>query len=110
MKSFWNVVKRVTGKEKTSNFIGPILNDDNELEYDDKGKANACNAFFSTVGRKLAENHPETPENDYSYVSKITPTLLEVSNIDARLGKGIKGLDPGKATGVAKITSRETLM
>lgn len=58
----------------------------------------------------MAENHPETPENDHSFVSKITPTLSEVSNIDARLGKGIKGLHPGKATGVDKITSREILM
>ena len=110
MKSFWNVVKRLTGKEKTSNVIGPILNDDNELEYDDKGKADAFNIFFSTVGSKLAENHPEMPENVHSYVSKITPTLLEVSNIDAWLEQGIKRLDPGKATGVDKITSKEILM
>ena len=58
----------------------------------------------------MAENYPEKPENDHSLVSKITPTLLEVSNIDARLGKGIKGLDPGKATGLDKIPSWEILM
>ena len=107
MKWFLKVVKRLTGKEKTSKVIGPILNDNNKLEYEDKGKANALNTFFSNVEGKLAKKYPYTHANDHSYVGKITPTLLEVSNIDDRLEKGIgkckMEMDRGNFVGIVLI-------
>ena len=51
----------------------------------------------------LGENNPKASVNDYSRVIKITPTFLEIKNIEARLGYGIKRLDPTKANDEDKI-------
>lgn len=39
-KDFWNLVKSMTGKAKTTKQIGPIMNEEKELVFDDLEKAN----------------------------------------------------------------------
>eukprot|EP00112_Aurelia_sp_Birch-Aquarium-sp1_P014347 Seg309.5 transcript_id=Seg309.5/GoldUCD/mRNA.D3Y31 product="RNA-directed DNA polymerase from mobile element jockey" protein_id=Seg309.5/GoldUCD/D3Y31 len=106
-KNFWSVVKKMTGKNKINNKIGPIENDEKVLEYEDKEKATAFNSYFSKVGEKLAETFTEKKELDNSYIDRVTPTLTTINDIESRLDKAIDKLKFGKATGVDKITVKE---
>ena len=110
MERFYNVIKRLTGKENTSNVICLILYDSDELESKETWNANGFNTFFSNIGSKLVKSYPQTHANDHSYVSKVPPTILEVSNIDARLEIEFWTLDSGKAAVINKINSKKILM
>ena len=55
IQCFWNIVRRLTSKEKTSNVSGRILDDNDVLEYEDKEKANIVHILSSNFGSKLAK-------------------------------------------------------
>lgn len=109
-KDFWKIVRRLTGKEKDNKKIGPIENDEKVLVYTDKEKAEAFNNYFTDIGKNLASQFPLPDQSDYSYITRVRPTLSDVSNILHALTKQLDKMKPGKAPGSDKITPRELLM
>ena len=71
----------MTGKENDSKKIGPIENDEEVLVHTDEGKAEVFNDYFTNIGKNLASQFLLPDQSDYSYISRVRPTLSDVSNI-----------------------------
>ena len=59
--------------------IGPVRNSYDGLVYDDYQKSATMNSFFTTVGENLACNFPTTTVDGLSLISRITPTISDIS-------------------------------
>ena len=80
-KGFWNVVKRLTGKSAKSKRIGPTMNEQKELVFEDSKKADTFNVFFSTIGKELDQLF--TPRNVSMNPAfyRITPSICHLKDI-----------------------------
>ena len=97
----------MAGKRKTNTIVGPIKNDESSLIHTDQEKADAFNSYFSNVGENLARDLRSNAAPDVRYISRITPTIIQMSSVQARLEKEIQKVKTGKAKGADKITVKE---
>ena len=56
--AYWRLVKDATNLSRCHKPIGPLKRDDGSLAVCDKEKANMMNAYFSSIGTKLATQLP----------------------------------------------------
>ena len=69
-KKLWSSIKEAINVPAKSNYIGPILNDENILLHDDTLKANYFNIFFSTIGNRTAQF---IPTSNHSFADFLPP-------------------------------------
>ena len=55
-KDFWKVVRKMTNKDGKIKRTGPIKNEEDELVYKDKKKAETMNKYFSNTGSNWQKN------------------------------------------------------
>ena len=73
-KEFWTAVNKLKRKQKDHR-IGPLKDENDNLETDDTGKAELMNSYFTQVGQKLSEALDSSSDtSDVSYINWITPT------------------------------------
>lgn len=65
------------GKKQQENW--PSQGQQGCLVYDDHEKSATMNSFFVTVGEKLASTFPTTNVDGLSFISRITPTISDLS-------------------------------
>ena len=58
-KDFWKVVRKMTNKDRKIKRTGPIKNEENELVYEDKKKAETMNKYFSNIGSWQKNSQPK---------------------------------------------------
>ena len=78
-KDFWKIMNQLTRRGKSNMRMGPVRNSNDVLVYDDHEKSATINSFFATVGEKLASNFPTTTVDGLSLISRITPTISDIS-------------------------------
>ena len=78
-RDFWKIMNQLTRRGKSSKRIGPVRNSNDVLVFDDHEKSATMDSFFATVGEKLASNFPTTTVDGLSLISRITPTISDIS-------------------------------
>eukprot|EP00795_Rhopilema_esculentum_P012125 gene12126-2729_t len=63
--------------------------------------------IVTKVGENLAKDLTPIAATDISYISRVTPTIAQMSSVKARLEKEIQRVKTGKATGADKITAKK---
>lgn len=71
-RMFWKTVHSISGSQKSSR-IGPVK-DENSLEVmDDDMKADLFNQYFVNIGRDVAENFPNIPnQTDIQHIYRVS--------------------------------------
>ena len=109
--AYWRLVKNATNLSKCHKSIGPLKRDDGSLTVCDVEKANMMNAYFSSIGTKLAAQLPaylsalqiETgPADDSTDI----PTLAVINIQEGTIKSKILNLKTNKATGPDEIAPR----
>jgi len=106
-KEFWNVVKQLTGKSAKSKPIGPIMNEQKELVFEDSKKADTFNVFFSTIGKELAKSFIPREVNIDPTFYRITPSIGDLVLSDKAFNDKFKLININKAHGADNLTARE---
>lgn len=97
----------MSGKSRSAKQIGPIMNDQKDLFFDDLGKADVFNSFYSTIGDKLAEPFQLDHMGAVAVSHQTSSSLCSISLSDAAFQEKLKMINPKKAHGVDVITARE---
>lgn len=80
LRDFWKIINQLTRTGKGSKRIGPVRDNKDVLVYNDHEKSATMNSLFATVGgKKLASNFPTTTVDGLSLISRITPTISDIS-------------------------------
>ena len=87
--------------------IGPVRNSNEVFVYDDHEKSATLNSFFATVGEKLPSNFPTTTVDGLSLISRIIPTISDVSFGHEVFCSKLAKLNILKSHGSDGITSKE---
>ena len=97
-KDFWQLVAKIIHQKKVNN-IGSIADDQGNMIFNDKIKAEAMNDSFVAVGPNLASKINPIPHfQDVGHIYRITPTLPGVNlNKTDRLRR-IMTINPNKAS------------
>ena len=107
-KEFWNLVKRMTGKAKTTKQIGPIMNEEKELVFDDLEKANTFNVFFSTIGEKLAKSFQSNKVCIDPAFHRITPSTGDLPSLSDKIFQvKFNTIDTQKSHGADNMSAKE---
>ena len=89
--------------------IGPLIKDDDTLEFTDAGKADLMNSYFATIGLKLSNSLPDPPTNcghsatNMSSDESEAPLLTEAYISKPMVADKIKALRTKKSTGPDNI-------
>lgn len=78
-RDFWKIMNQLTRRGKSSKRIGPVRNSNDVFVFNDHEKSATMDSFFATVGEKLASNFPTTTVDGLSLISRITPTISDIS-------------------------------
>ena len=99
-KMWWKLIKRTINNTGSSLHETPIL-DNGVLIYDDKGKAEAFNKFFTTSVQTENKDDPIPSDHNLLYYPKI-PSLV-INEVDVY--ELLISLDTSKATGPDNISN-----
>ncbi len=97
-KMWWKLLKRATSNTGSALHETPILDDGN---YDNKGKAQAFNKFFTTSVQTGNMNDPIPKDHNLLYYPKIPS--LKINEVDVY--ELLQSLDTSKATGPDNISN-----
>ena len=108
VKSFWSLVRRVSGTDKKDIRVGPI-EVNKKIICKDIEVAEAMNDYFSSIGENLTKDITSMKEiNIMEHIYRITPTINSVPLQHAEQIEELCGaVKLGKAGGHDKITSKE---
>ena len=65
----------MTDKDRKIKRTGPIKNEENELVYEDKKKAEPMNKYFSNIGSKLAKEFITKEDSMQTFIHQVTPAI-----------------------------------
>ncbi len=99
-KMWWKLIKKTTSNTGSALHETPILDND-ILIYDDKGKAQAFNTFFTTSVQTENKDDPIPTDHNLLYYPKIPSLLINEVDVYELLEK----LDTSKATGPDNISN-----
>ena len=98
----------MTGKAKTTKQIGPIMNEEKELVFDDLEKANTFNVFFSTIGEKLAESFQSNKVCIDPAFHRITPSTGDLPSLsDKTFQVKFNTINTQKSHGADNMSAKE---
>lgn len=81
-KEFWQLVKKIHWKTKTTK-IGPLEDNEGNIQTNDNVKADLMNNYFATVGNQLAQSFP--PDTTLKqFINRLTRSVQELK-IDKQL-------------------------
>ena len=89
-KDFWKVVRKMTNKDRKIKRTGPIKNEENELVYEDKKKAETMNKYFSNIGSKLAKEFTTKEDSMQTFIHQVTPTIENIALTDEQFQNRFK--------------------
>ena len=87
-KEFWKLVKKVQ-KETKSTKIGPLEDDQGNIQTNKMEKANLMNNYFATVGAQRAKAFPIHIERE-QYIVRAIPSIQEIKIDDKLLESQLK--------------------
>ena len=109
--AYWRLVKDATNLSKSHKPIGPLKREDGSLAVCDVEQANMMNAYFSSIGTKLAAQLPaylsalQTETGTEDDTSDI-PTLAVIDIQEGTVKSKILNLKSNKATGPDEVAPR----
>ena len=106
-KDFWKVVRKMTNKDRKIKRTGPIKNEENELVYEDKKKAETMNKYFSNIGSKLAKEFTTKEDSMQTFIHQVTPTIENITLTDEQFQNQFGKINIHKAHGHDNKTSKE---
>ena len=92
-QDFWKVMNK-TRKKKVSTRVGPLRQEKEPIETNDKEKAELMNNLFVNIGKGLAEKLPSSTENKRSLIYRVTPVMKDVQIKHEKMTKHIKKVKP----------------
>ena len=105
-KSYWNLVKKAAYRSASQPILG-LKTSDGSMETSDYKKAQILNAYFSTVGEKLASDLPVCRQvNNNSYINRVTPCIMNISISHASVAESIDKMKTNKACGPDNVSPK----
>ena len=80
----------MTNKDRKIKRTGPIKNEENELVYEDKKKAETMNKYFSNIGSKLAKEFTTKEDSMQTFIHQVTPTIENIALTDEQFQNRFK--------------------
>ena len=108
---FWKIVREIQGKNSNKS-ISTLKDGDGNIITDDLGKAKCLNKFFSSIGKKLADELEETTtelDTKVELIYRVTPTVNEIQLSEKIVEEKLWGIKL-KAGGHDSITTKELKM
>ena len=102
-KDFWKVVWKMTNKDRKIKRTGPIKNEENELVYEDKKKAETMNIFQILEVSWQKNSQPKMQ----TFIHQVTPTIENITLTDEQFQNQFKKIHIHKAHGHDNKTSKE---
>ena len=92
-------------KETKLTKIGPLEDDQGNIQTNEMEKANLMNNYFATVGAQLAKAFPTHIARE-QYIVRVIPSIQEIKIDDKLLESQLKNLNPNKVSGPDDIKSK----